>query len=118
MPVEDLIAKATARLLSGLVYRAICFVLITLFVLLALYHLTAAGMVRLIADFGEIPARLIVGGLYLAAAAFTFGVLYVIRRQPLLKKRPEEVATAKDEQIALLVESATLGYLLARKNGR
>lgn len=92
-----------------------------LFALIALYHLTIAGMVALSAQFGILNARLIVAAVYLVVAAVAFVMFKMMRPKNLTIAQAKSARGDEPEQaaqIASLVEALTLGYSLARKPKR
>jgi hypothetical protein len=119
MRLSEILELTFSHLFGRLLRRAVGFVLLGLFTLIAIYHLTVAGTLALEADFGLLYARLIVAAIYAAAAAVTFIVLWATRTRPLPQSRiAGEPTSARPLQLAMLIEAGLLGYSLARKAPR
>ena len=102
-----------------LIRRGIAMVVVALFSLIALYHLTVAGTVALEAFYGPLYARLIVVGAYVVLAAIAFAYLYATRaKRPASKPRSNTSRAPTDVRIALLLESILLGYTTGRGKSR
>jgi hypothetical protein len=112
MPLDQLISQTVSRLVGRLVRRAIAAALLVLFLLCIIYQLTAAGTQGLADSYGLVNARLIVAGVYAAAALAAFGFLVATRA----KATPAETELGKPRalRIAMLMESILFGYSLAR----
>ena len=102
-------------LFGRLLRLAILLVLIGLFSLIAIYHLTIAGTLALEAQYGLLYARLIVAVVYSVAALIAAIIFWAIRT-----KRSNEnqvAATApRNTKIAMLMEAGMFGYTLGRKS--
>jgi hypothetical protein len=80
---------------------------------IALYHATVAGLFTLELSYGFLHARLIVALAYAAAALICVLVSRSMRHRP-----ASSAANPSEDQMAMLVEAAMLGYSMARKGGR
>jgi len=112
------IAEAAAGRLFGklMLYAALAF-LAGIFALVALYHLTIAGMIALEMEFGVLLARLIVAGVYLLLTLASGGMLWLLARKA-RKPSPAPEPTPRHIQLAALIEALILGYEMARKGRR
>ena len=117
MRLEQIAALALHHLLGRMLRRAMVAVLLAIFVLVAIYHFTIAGTIELAAQFGELHARLIVGGIYAALALISFAVFWAMRGTTANAGAPALIQP-RDMQIAMLVEAVMLGYALAKKGER
>ena len=104
-------------LFGRLLRLAILLVLIGLFSLIAIYHLTIAGTLALEAQYGLLYARLIVGAAYSAAALVTTIIFWAMRtKRPNEKRVVGATAAPRNAQIAMLIEAGMLGYTFGRKS--
>jgi hypothetical protein len=113
MRLDHLLADVVSRLLGRLVRRIVAGILVGLFALGMIYHLTAAGTLELASLYGPVYARLIIAGLYAVAAVIPLGFLIATRAKPLVPDK-ERDNLSEPRSIAMLIESALLGYSLAR----
>src|SRR5690348_12647585 len=119
MRFEDMITDVVGRLMRRLIRRGIAAAVFTLFVLIAIYHLTVAATVALETLYGPLYARLIVVGSYVALAAIAFAYLFATRaKKPAPKPRSNTSRAPTDVRIALLLESILLGYTAGRGKSR
>jgi hypothetical protein len=119
MPFEDMITDIASRLMRRLIRRGIAAAVFALFVLIAIYHLTIAGIVALEALYGPLYARLIAVGAYVVLAAIALTYLFATRaKKPSPKTRSNKSGTPTDVRIALLLESILLGYTAGRGKSR
>ena len=112
MRLDHVAEIAAGRLLGRVVRRAIGALICALFILIALYHFTAAGTLALETHYGALNAQLAVGGLYALAALISGGVLLATRNRSLNGK---QIAPGREIQMIALLEAAMLGYALARR---
>jgi protein-S-isoprenylcysteine O-methyltransferase Ste14 len=115
MRIDQMIANATDHLLARLLRRVVMVCAIAIFVIVAIYHFTTAGMIALQLEFGDLDTRLIIGGIYATLAVIGAIGLWAMRA-----KGPNSVTPAlnnpRELQIVMLVEAVMLGYSLARKS--
>jgi hypothetical protein len=115
MSIGNIAAAAAEELVAKYLWRVLVALMLALFALAALYHLTAAGFLVLEAQFGAIHARLIVAGIFVALTLASAGVLWVMQRKAATPTLPGEPGP-RAMQIAMLVEAAMLGFEVSRKN--
>src|SRR4051812_36747332 len=119
MRLDNVMADMMSRLVSRLVRRAIAGVVLGLLALGMIYHLTVAGTLELAGIFGPVYARLIVAGIYAVAALIPLGFLIMTRGKPALAENEiERVGRPRERRVATLLESALLGYSLAKNRPR
>ena len=119
MRFEDIITDAIGRSIRRLIRRGIAVAAFAVFVLVAMYHLTIAGMVALEALYSPLDARLIVVGAYAVLAAIAFLYLFATRTKVMAAKSRSNASRAPtDVRIALLLESILLGYTAGRGKSR
>jgi hypothetical protein len=115
MPLERIAEAAIERLLGRMIRRTIMMFALGLCALSALYQFTAAALLALESSFGLLQARLFVGAVY---GALTLVALAALAMQRWGKGAVFEAKTAgssRQMQLVMLIESAMLGYSLARK---
>jgi len=108
--VTDIVHQVAGRLLR----RALLAAAIGIAVLAALYNGTVAGRLALQAEYGDVYAYLIVGGIY--TALVLVGVIWWMLLGRAQKPATPIVGQPRQLQIAMLIEAAMLGYSLG--NGR
>jgi hypothetical protein len=114
MRLENIIATATGHLVGRLLRRAFVALVIGLCAMIALYHFTIAGNITLTGQFGDLYARLIVGGIYAGLAVIALVILWAMRSKP--AGAPTAALSKPAElQLVMLVEAVMLGYALGRK---
>ena len=112
------IAEAAAGRLLGTLTRYLVFALLAgIFALVALYHLTVAGIFALEVQVGLLYARLIVAGIYAALTLASAGMLWALARRR-TKPSPAPEPRPRHIQLAMLIEAAILGFEVARKGRR
>ena len=104
------------HLLGRLLRRAFLFLAFVVFALVAIYELTAAGLLALEASYGLLEARVIVGAVYGVFAVASAIIFWVGRHRP--RSTAPVLAAQREMQLVMLVEAAMLGYSLARKTER
>jgi hypothetical protein len=113
----DHVAETVADQLFGrLLRRALIGLAIIVLAIVALYYFTVAGSLALETQYGVVDARLIVGGVY-AAAAIACIIWWMLLGRPSTSRTPA-LNNPREMQIAMLVEAVMLGYTLARKTPR
>lgn len=124
MKIESIISQIFRRLVGRIIRRLLAAAVLALFILVALYHLTVAGMLALEELYGPLDARLIVVAIYAALAAIIFIYLFATRAKtpaaeaPARKTRAASRNTPQDIRVAELLESLLLGYMTARRKSR
>jgi len=120
MRLTDIAEGAASALIARYVKRAILVALVGIFAVVALYCLSAAGLMALALVYGPLYAYLIMAGVYAAAALIALAVFYATRNRALVRQNAVGAAgsmSPRNMQIAMLVEAVMLGYTLARKSG-
>lgn len=120
MRLTDIAEGAASALIARYVKRAILVALVGIFAVVALYYLSAAGLMALALVYGPLYAYLIMAGVYAAAALIALAVFYATRNRALVRQNAVGAAgsmSPRNMQIAMLVEAVMLGYTLARKSG-
>jgi hypothetical protein len=84
----------------------------------ALYHFTIAGTIALQGQYGDLNARLIVGGIYALLSIISLSVAYAMRPKPANSAATPALSNPREMQLVMLVEAVMLGYALARKRAR
>jgi hypothetical protein len=125
MKIESIVSQFFGRLMGRLLRRLVATGFLALFILVALYHLTIAGILALEALYGALDARLIVTGIYAALAVVIFIYLFATRaKAPAAKATTRKTrantarAMPQDVRVAELLESLLLGYTTARRRSR
>jgi hypothetical protein len=124
MKIESVISQIFGRLMGRVLRRLLAITLVALFILVALYHLTIAGMLALEGLYGPLDTRLIMAGIYAVLAVMIFIYLFVTRgKAPAVEasaRRTRAAArnTPQDVRVAKLLESLLLGYTTARRKSR
>jgi hypothetical protein len=100
-----------------LVRRIVGWLLVSVFVLTAIYQATAAASAALELKFGVVYAPLLIAGFFAVAAIVTVAILWVTGRHPSLPKeyRASIARMPPELQVATLVEAMLLGYAMSRK---
>ena len=114
MSIVNIATAATEELVAKYRRRVLAAVMLALFALTALYHLTAAGFLVLEAHVGALNARLIVAGIFVALTLASAGALWIMRPKAVPPTLPGEPGP-RAMQIAMLVEAVTLGFEVSRK---
>lgn len=117
MALTDIASAAIGRIVGPLVRRVVCWALVGVFGLAALYQASVAGVVALEAQFGAVYAHLLIAGLYALVAIGIVVFLWVTVRRPFVTKEyRESLAELPPElQAATIVEALLLGYAMSRK---
>jgi hypothetical protein len=120
MRLDHLIANVLSLVIGRLVRRAVAGLLLGLFVLGLIYHLTVAGTLGLAEQYGAIHARLIVAAIYFVAALVPLGFLVATRVKPATAPKAQEEALQepRNQRLVMLLESILMGYSLAKKRSR
>jgi hypothetical protein len=117
MAITDFASAAIGRIIGRLVRRAMCWALVGVFGLGALYQASVAAGVALEATFGAFYAHLIIAGFYALVAIGFVIFLGVTVRRPLLddKYRKSLAQLSGEAQVATIIEALLLGYAMARR---
>jgi len=122
MRLDSIISAATDRLLWPLLRRALVALAFAILALIAIYHLTIAGTIALAGEFGDLNARLIVGGIYAVLALVSLIALWAMGGKPAKSTRAPTLQNPREKQhekqLAMLIEAAMAGYDVARKGQR
>lgn len=118
MQAEQIIALAAERLFGRLVRRALIALIMAAFAIVALYHFTIAGTIALSGPYGELSARLAVGGIYAVLSIISLAALWALRSKAAAAIKTPALGNAREMQLIMLVEAVMLGYALARKRER
>jgi hypothetical protein len=117
MRLDQIAAATLSHLLGRLLWRALIAAIMAIFVIVAIYQFSVAGILQLGALYGVVNAHLIVGGIYAVLALAAFVTLWAMRGRNAASSTPA-LAQGREMQIVMLVEALMLGYSLARKSGR
>jgi len=117
MALSDLVTDTIGRIVGGLVRRVVCWALVGLFGLAALYQASVAAIVALETYFGAVYAHLMIAGVYALAAIGIVVFLWVTVRRPFADEeyRKTLAKLPAEAQVATLVEALLLGYAMSRK---
>ncbi len=114
MQVDQIVALAAKRFVARLLRRTAAALALLIFLVIAIYHFTVAGMIALDGTVGALDARLIVGGIYGLLALTALIALWAMRVKP-ASTAPPALKTPRELQLVMIVEAVMLGYSLARK---
>jgi hypothetical protein len=117
MELRQIAELVMDRLFGRLMRRSIGATLLALFTLVAAGYFTVAGTLVLQGLYGLRNACLIVAGIYFVAASIVLIVLWATRTRSPIKDHAAAAMSARDAQIAALIEAAVFGYAVARKFG-
>jgi hypothetical protein len=117
MALTDIVSAAIGRIVGHLARRVVCWALVGVFALAALYQASVAAVVALEAQFGAVYAHLLIAGLYALLAIGIVVFLWVTVRRPFVGKEHREslAALPPELQAATIVEALLLGYAMSRK---
>jgi hypothetical protein len=118
MRMDNIITAVTDHLLWPVLRRLLVALAFAILALIAVYHLTIAGNIALANEFGDLKARLIIGGIYAALAAISLIVLWAMGGKPAKLADTPALHRVRETHLVMLVEAAMLGYTLARKGQR
>jgi len=117
MRIEQIAAAVVEYLLGRLVRRLLVAAMVFVFALIALYYFAGAGEMSLAAQFGELTARLILGGIFAALTLIMFITWYAMRGKTVTSATPVDTQV-RELQLAMLVEAVMVGYTLAQRGRR
>jgi type VI protein secretion system component VasK len=118
MRMDNIITTATDQLLWPVLRRVLVALAFAILAVIAVYHLTIAGNIALEHSFGDLNARLIIGGTYAALALISLIVLWAMRGKPAKLADSPALKHVRETHLVMLVEAAMLGYTLGRKGQR
>jgi hypothetical protein len=113
MRLEQLALTAVEHVLGRLLRRLMVAAVMLVFALIAVYYLLGASEIALSLQFGELHARLIMGGIF-AVLALAALVAWWTMRGKARAIAPPQALQVPGLQVAMLVEAVMLGYALAR----
>jgi hypothetical protein len=117
MALTDLAGATIGRIVGRLARRVVCWALVGLFGLAALYQASVAAVVGLETVIGAFYAHLAIAGFYAFAAVVVLGYLWISARRALPdKKYRESLAELPTEaRVATIIEAMLLGYAMSRR---
>ena len=117
MALTDIATATIGRIIGRLMRRAMCWALVGLFGLAALYQASVAAVVGLESMFGAFYAHLTIAGFYAVAAAAVVAFLWATVRRPLLDDdyRKSLAKLPVEGRVATIIEALLLGYAMARR---
>ncbi len=117
MALTDFASATLGRIVGRLVRRAVCWALVGVFGLIALYQASVAAAVALETKFGAFYAHLMIAGFYaLLAIGFVVFLWFTVRRPLLDEKYRKSLAKLPAEaQVATIIEAMLLGYAMSRR---
>jgi hypothetical protein len=118
MRADQIIAVVAEHLVGRLLRRASIAVIIAACAIVALYHFTIAGTIALAGQYGDLYARLMVGGIYTLLSIVSLSILWAMRPKSAASAGTPALSHPREIQLIMLVEAVMLGYALARKRER
>jgi len=118
MRLDHLVATAADHFVGRLVRRALIALVMVACATVALYQFTNAGNIALSGHYGDLNARLIIGGIYAALALISLVILWAMRSNGIKGSATPALSNPREMQLVMLVEAVMLGYTLARKRER
>lgn len=124
MRLTDIAEATVSHLIGRLLRRAILFVVLGVFAIIAFYYGSAAGTIALTEQYGSLNAYMIMTAGYAVAAAIVLIIIYATRAKPVFKPLPSQekaanlLSSPRNMQIAMLIEAVMLGYSMGRKSGK
>jgi hypothetical protein len=117
MALTDYVSGAIGRVVGRLVRRAMCWVLVGVFGLAAVYQGSVAAVLALEATFGAFYAHLMIAGFYALLAISFLVFLRLSAQRPLLdaEYRKSLAKLPAEAQVATVIEAMLLGYAMARR---
>ena len=116
MRIEHIVAGVAEQMAGHLLRRALLAVVIGALAIVAIYHVTCAGMLALEAQYSTLVADLIGGAIYGTLARA--GCIGWRLQGRVARSSEPTLAHTRELQLVMLVEAAMLGYALARKGGQ
>ncbi len=118
MRLDQIMTVVADHLVGRLLRRAFIAAIMTACAMVALYHFTIAGTIALEGQYGDLYARLIVGGIYAFLAIVLLSVFWAMRGKTAYLGGTPALSNPREMQLVMLVEAVMLGYALARKRER
>jgi hypothetical protein len=118
MRLDHLIAVTAEHVVGRLLRRALIAIVMAACAVVALYQFTLAGTIALQGQYGELYARLVVGGIYALLSIISLSILWAMRAKPAALAGTSALSNPREMQLVMLVEAVMLGYALARKRER
>jgi hypothetical protein len=120
MRLEHIVSLAVSQVFGRLIRRAAIYVVAAVFVLAVIYELSTAGTVALTDIYGPVYAPLIVAGIDAVIVLVLAAILFATRARaaPTGLAASSPLGGLTDARIAMLIESAMLGYSLGRDKRR
>lgn len=117
MALTDLASATLGRIFGRLMRRVVCWALVGVFGLVALYQASVAAVVALEAEFGAVYAHLMIAGCYALVAIAVVIFLWVTVRRPFIDDdyRKTLAKLPAEAQVATIVEALLLGYAMSRR---
>src|SRR5689334_4063666 len=117
MGLADLAGATIGRIVGRLVRRVVCWALVGLFGLAAIYQLSVAAVIALEAQVGALYAHLIIAGIYIVLAAGIVAFLWVTVNRAFAKEeyRKSLAELPAEAQVATIIEAMLLGYAMSRR---
>jgi hypothetical protein len=117
MGLTDIVSATVGRIAGQLARRVVCWALVGLFGLAALYQASVAAVVALEAEVGAVYAHLIVGGFYASAAIAVVIFLWVTVRGPFVDEefRKSLASLPAEAKVATIIEALLLGYAMSKR---
>ncbi len=116
MRLEHIVGGVAGHLAGRLLRRVLLALATVVLAIVAVYYFTAAGLLALAAQYGDIYAYLIVGAIYAAVAAIG-AIIWLVQGRPVGRNEPA-LGHGRETQLIMLVEAVMLGYALARRGER
>jgi hypothetical protein len=117
MGLADLAGATIGRIVGRLVRRVVCWALVGLFGLAAIYQLSVAAVIALEAQVGALYAHLIIAGIYIVLAAGIVAFLWVTVNRAFAKEeyRKSLAELPAEAQVATIIEAMLLGSAMSRR---
>jgi hypothetical protein len=117
MALTDIVSATVGRIIGRLMRRVVCWALVGIFGLAALYQASVAAVVALEAVFGAFYAHLMIAGFYALVAIAVVIFLWITVRRPLLDDdyRKSLAKMPAEAQVATIIEALLLGYAMSRR---
>jgi hypothetical protein len=117
MALADIASATIGRIVGGLMRRLVCWVLVGVFGLAALYQGSVAVVLALEAQFGAVYAHLMIAGVYASLAIAVVIFLWVTVRRPFVNDeyRKTLAKLPAEAQVATIIEALLLGYAMSRR---
>jgi hypothetical protein len=120
MRIDHIAEIAIADVLGALIRRAIVALAVGCCSIVAIYHISVAGLLALGLEYGPLQARLVIAAIYAGIALIVFVAFRTTTRRKLgaVATTTMPLDSSREMRIAALVEALMLGYTLARKRER